>query len=377
MITSYFYKDVRPTGGWTFSKIPLDSINLFVGPSGSGKSRLLNTIFNLSRYLVAGGGVTSGHWELDIDTGQYAYRWLFRINNEQDESYVEEERLDRLDRNQGGWTTIVDRNKLSFMYNNSTLPKLEKGKSSITLLREEDLIKPFYDSFSRIFRRNFHEEGLADARSVQNISHDIIQQIRSRQDGGEPSLNEFAVGTKLYILKECFPTKYETIVTTYREVFPSITDCDIKIQKHPDIRIEPEGFFPIFCIREKGVDSWLPLQELSSGMQKVLLIISDVLTLPKGSIYLIDEYENSLGVNAIDFLPTFLQQYGSHLQFFITTHHPYLINSMPIKLWRIFQRIGSQVTIRPGHEIEERYGKSKQKAFIQLINDPIYTGDAL
>ena len=108
-------------------------------------------------------------------------------------------------------------------------------------------------------------------------------------------------------------------------------------------------------------------------MQKVLLIIADIITLPKGSIYIIDEYENSLGINAIDFLPEFLDAHGTDIQFLITTHHPYLINSMPMKKWRVFHRNGSRVSIKDGAEFEEKYGKSKQKAFVQLINDPFYT----
>ncbi len=110
-------------------------------------------------------------------------------------------------------------------------------------------------------------------------------------------------------------------------------------------------------------------------MQKVLLIITDILTLPAGSIYIIDEYENSLGVNAIDFLPQFLMDHGESVQFIITTHHPYLINNMPINSWRIFHRVGSVVSIKQGSEFQQKFGVSKQQAFIQLLNDPFYSGN--
>ena len=108
-------------------------------------------------------------------------------------------------------------------------------------------------------------------------------------------------------------------------------------------------------------------------MQKVLLLLTDITTLIDNSIYMIDEYENSLGVNAIDFLPDFLAEYSGSNQFLITTHHPYLINNMPINNWRIFHQTGSDVIIKDGAEIAERYGKSKQQAFIQLLNDPYYS----
>ncbi len=88
---------------------------------------------------------------------------------------------------------------------------------------------------------------------------------------------------------------------------------------------------------------------------------------------MIDEYENSLGINAIDFLPQFILDNGKDIQFFITTHHPYLINQMPIKDWLVFHREGSTVKNKSGIELEGLYGKSKQQAFVQLINDPFYS----
>ncbi len=87
---------------------------------------------------------------------------------------------------------------------------------------------------------------------------------------------------------------------------------------------------------------------------------------------MIDEYENSLGVNAIDFLPSMLLEYKSNEQFFITSHHPYLINQMPISSWYVLHREGAIVEIKFGEELEKRYGKSKQQAFIQLMNDSFY-----
>ena len=39
---------------WKFNKIHLQNINLIVGDSGAGKTRLLNTIFNLGTYVAQG-----------------------------------------------------------------------------------------------------------------------------------------------------------------------------------------------------------------------------------------------------------------------------------------------------------------------------------
>ncbi len=127
----------------------------------------------------------------------------------------------------------------------------------------------------------------------------------------------------MFLFKNFFPNIYEQAIRLFREVFPSVEDADVRFAQNMNIPLRPEGSLPIFTVKEKGIKKWLPLSELSSGMQKVLLIISDVLSLPRGSIYIIDEYENSLGVNAIDFLPQFLIDYGAENQFFVTYQHTF------------------------------------------------------
>jgi predicted ATPase len=129
---------------------------------------------------------------------------------------------------------------------------------------------------------------------------------------------------------------------------------------------------PVLVIREQESQQWVPVNELSSGMQKVLLILTDLFILPNHSIYIIDEYENSLGINAINFFPDFLLEFDKSIQFLITSHHPYIINQIPVKNWHVLHRDGTKVTIQQGDNVVARYGQSRQQAFIQLLNDPFY-----
>jgi len=130
---------------------------------------------------------------------------------------------------------------------------------------------------------------------------------------------------------------------------------------------------PLALVRERGVPKATQIGDIASGMLKVLLILTDVIASPDGIVYMIDEYENSLGVNAINFLPTFLLEHGGRRQFFVTSHHPFLINAIPIEDWFVFKREGLRIHIAPGARLREKYGRSKQQHFIQLMNDPIYT----
>ena len=169
-----------------------------------------------------------------------------------------------------------------------------------------------------------------------------------------------------------FKDEFTGLIKQYKFVFPFITDIEVKefSELHPTSQLS--GMIPVLCIKEKNVNHWIEYKDLSSGMQKVLLILTDAMLLPDGGIYLIDEYENSLGINAIDFFPTFLLSEDNPHQFIITSHHPYLINKIPTSNWYVFHRDGLNISIMYGKQLVEKFGKSKQQAFLQLINDPFY-----
>jgi hypothetical protein len=87
-------------------------------------------------------------------------------------------------------------------------------------------------------------------------------------------------------------------------------------------------------------------------------------------VFLIDEFENSLGVNCLDDLTTALVSHERDLQFIITSHHPYIINNISYSNWKIITRDGGVVT---AHDADEfNLGKSKHQAFTQLINLDAY-----
>jgi predicted ATPase len=77
-------------------------------------------------------------------------------------------------------------------------------------------------------------------------------------------------------------------------------------------------------IREKGIDHWIDERQISAGMLRTLYHINEIFLGTSGSVILIDEFENSLGVNCIDDLTSELLINKRDLQFVITSHHPYI-----------------------------------------------------
>jgi AAA15 family ATPase/GTPase len=376
MITSFSYKGLQ-NEPWEFEETSLGKVNLLVGASGSGKTRFLNTVFNISTSAVKGEPFRLGEWTITVETKEYEYKWEYKgERDEKGTNFISREAISRKLLNSDGQAeNVIDRTRELFLFLGQKLPKLQMDRLSVTLLKEEESIRPLYETFTKVQRRNFHDEGLQAALALQPLLPKTIIEVRTE---GLSRLfsQENALSAKMYLMKENHRDLYDLAVETFIQVFPSIRECDIQLlEKEPIFKIPSGGIVPVFAIKEKGVNKWIALHELSSGMQKVLLIVTDILTLPEGSIYIIDEYENSLGVNAIDFLPQFIMDHGESIQFLITTHHPYLINNMPMNCWRVFRRAGSKVSLKQGAELKSKYGASKQEAFIQLLNDPFYSGN--
>jgi hypothetical protein len=282
---------------------------------------------------------------------------------------------------------LVDRNSKEFWFRGGRIPLLSPNQTSIFLLREEPEIKQLFETlYSHVTRRRFFSDEMGKQSTLQVLNKGVVQNYLSATDKrsalmGPPPLG-FTVSAKLYLLSEGQDEAYsrqafKRIKDWFETVFPSVVDLQVRdnARLNRDEPITPEGFSPMVCVREKGVDDWIPYPELSSGMQKVLLILTDLETLPEGTVYLLDEYENSLGVNAINFLPDYLAQVGTTFQLFITSHHPYLISRVDPHHWYVFSRNGSNVSIRAGDETARLYGASRQDAFLQLIDDPFYSGD--
>lgn len=352
---------------WKINKVAFQKTNLIVGDSGTGKTRLMNTIFNLGTY-VAQRKINGGQsqWKILIEANKNKYHWSITTDAEDDDTVIQHETLYFND------NLILERNGLETTLQGVPLHKLPRNEISISALREDDLLKPLYDGFSSIMRRKFFTDVLEENSKAYVVNQQLLdKKIGVKKDLFELYKMDLTLNPKLNLLSSYFPEIYEKIIIYYKDAFPFISDIKILDSS----KTSPLGFAgsPVFCIREASVDKWIPLEELSSGMQKVLLILTDIFTLPTESIYMIDEYENSLGVNAINVLPSLLFSEDIDSQIFITSHHPYIISKFPVANWYVAHRKGPDVKFSYGEELIKKYNVSSQDKYIQLLNDPIYS----
>lgn len=373
-IIDYQYKG-QETNPMDYSKVHLGKFNLLVGDTGSGKSRFLNTITNLAKFITQEKSeIKTGKWDISFCVNKNIFNWILTIKLDHNEPLVSYEKLTLL--NDDNEIVYLERTKNKFTYLGKDLPLISREYTSIQLLKDEPKIFDIFNGFNKIIDRRFDSDTLKDATVLNVINPIDFKDINEVNINKYIFSNRFNINSKLYILEKVIPSRFKEITDVYKEIFPFITEVEICDFSNVNKSYRAPGITPVFRIKEKYIPDKIDLTQLSSGMKKVLIILTDIALMDEESIYIIDEYENSLGISAIDFLPDYLLEKENLCQMIITSHHPYLINNFPVKYWYLFSRNGLKINIIPGSTLEKKYSKSRQESFFQLINDPLYTSDS-
>lgn len=359
---------------WGFKEITFFDLTLLVGVSGVGKTQILRSIYSL-KHIANGSSENGVKWRGKFNTLKgNQYIWSGEFENIKSKSEFLEEFLnsdneiakpkiisEKLELN---GSLIINRTLDSFVFNEKEMPKLNSNESSIHILKEEELIKEIYDSFKLIiFRDHTQKENIRFSNlSIEKLKNkfDSFQKIK------ESDLDTFH---KLALIYDVSKETFNDIKYRFIDVFPQVED--VKIEPIRDDEFSNFVFeATVIQIKEEGVQKWIPQNRMSSGMLRTLLHISEMYLWNEGTVILIDEFENSLGLNCIDVLTEDLVYADSNIQFIATSHHPYIINKIPYEYWKIVNRKGSDIKTFDAKESE--LGKSHHDRFMNLINHPFY-----
>ena len=368
-ITAFSLVDgVGPTA-WSLQRCEFRPyVNLIVGASGVGKTKLLNGLFNVGMFAAQDSMLGPGTISTSFVIDETQYEWnLVIVRAKSGQSSIAKEVL----RSTAG-EVLIERDEIKTWFNGEPMPRLPSDRSALRILREEDAIRPIVNGFASIRRRSFAGDELDRARAIQPIAPNIIEACRAGAKISSLYATTLSLSGVVRILSEFYKDDYRLLMEQFKRVFPTVED--IRIVEAQNIGLGTIGSAPLLLMKEHGVANATPIMEWSAGMLKVLLLVADVVTQPRPSIYMIDEYENSLGVNAIDFFPGLINELGEGVQFFITSHHPMLINAIPINDWVVLGRSGCNVRALYGGLLKERYGVSHHEQYVKLLNDPFYKG---
>lgn len=361
---------------WKFDKIQFFDLTLLVGISGVGKTQILRSIYDLKR--IANGSSENGiEWEVEFQTlNGNTYIWKGEFENIKSEGdsllniidfdsdstkpkIITEELFDKSNNK-----FVIKRNTESFLFNDKEMPKLASNESSINILKEEKLVEDIYRAFKLIILRDHtQKEGVRfSGLSIKKLKekYDTFEKIK------DSDLDTFH---KLALIYDISRSTFNEIKNRFIEVFQQIEDLKVEpIQEHEFSNFVFEA--SVIQIKEKGVNKWIPHNRISSGMLRTLLHIAEMYLWNTGTVVLIDEFENSLGINCINVLTEDIMYENYDIQFIATSHHPYIINKIPYDYWKIVTRKGGQIITFDANKFD--FGKSHHDRFMNLINHSLF-----
>ncbi|MCY1083475.1 AAA family ATPase [Archangium lansingense] len=373
-LKSLTFEDKRT--GWRLENLRLDRFNLLVGASGVGKTRILRaiqTVRNLGRGVDEPYPKQGVRFDVRFEHEERDYAWQFDSAArdlapgedeegdplEDSSSVVLSERLHISDEG-----LLVERNQDRFLFRSTELPTLNRSSSALQLL-DEPSIHHLRQAFAEYFSSAMGAQG----------STEIVNTTPGPVAKGFPTLESFRGLTglhpvvKAFILQEGSAERFERFKQLFIDIFPTVEDVRVDRRATMGLGRRIREYLS-FKLKERGVPTWIEARDISSGMARTLNHLVDLMLAPAGTVFLIDEFENSLGVNCMGPLTDFILSRADDLQFIITSHHPYIINNIPKSYWKLVRRKGSTVRVTPASEIPALQGPSAQDDFIRLINSP-------
>lgn len=363
-ILSLTYRNKKT--GWNVKDLSMNALTLLVGASGVGKTQILRAIMDLSN-IVRGKSSNGIEWSVSFKQNGISYQWegAFTTMAEGPADLmhrnapvpVEYERVFRIN---GKKDVLIERNSEELRLNGKTTVKLEPEKSAISLLREEADIAPIYKGFRQIYSVKNQNSGVRI--SPLHVTEDTI----IRDADVVRRLPNLTTVEQLFLLYKHNLSEFDDVKQRFIDIFPFVEDVSFTMA-----RLFDDTSFPMLLIKEKGVEEWISQDCISSGMFSTLSHLTTLTLAYDGDVILVDEFENSLGVNCIEDVAEMVLHPERDLQFVITSHHPYVINNIDYSRWKIVTRRGSDVTVHTADELH--LGEhSKHDAFMQLIQTEAY-----
>ena len=395
--------------GWKLNPVQFSDLNLLVGVSGVGKTKILKAILKI-KAIAKGFHYRGVKWSIRFLTiDQVEYQWegefdfgntenqrqnvdksesrFFKVAPEEDERNFPKIIYESLSHNKKESPLSIQRKQETITFNNeNVIVKLSQKQSLISLFNGEEDVKILSKEFNLIkisqaalFEDDAFSTDEGDENSLSGFNgfnrngalfkkvnfEDYQKCSKDLSDSEILSLiqNErISIKGKLVLSAYFIPKYFREITTKFKEIFPSIEE--IETYKYQSINIDELILDIVF--KEKHSERSIFQDEVSSGMLKTLLHLSELYFSLPGSMILIDEFENSLGVNCLDAVTEDINDSPNQLQFIITSHHPYVINNIRPSHWKIVTRQGGNVTVKSAEDFH--IAKSRQKAYIDLIN---------
>ncbi|MBY7806734.1 ATP-binding protein [Vibrio fluvialis] len=360
--------------GIVINDVKFSRLNVLVGVSGAGKTTIISALKTLVR--VAEGNPASGlEWSITFldDLGRKIV-WAGKTSKKMEitpqgvGARIIEEQLTIDDK------SVIDSSEQGLFYNGSKLPKLDDMKSLFSHLKNETEIKSIHASLSSSIIIDVDSLDFSPSHRTLINKENYIEEISSFKrnfDIKKFSYQHREIGCKekIYYAHEFDKDAFNDFQDTYISIFNQVRRIEPRIVRTMEAA-SAEAHRMLMINLELVNGNKVSQSKISSGMFKTMMILAELYFGSNNSPIIIDEIENSLGVNC---LPEILSQLNeAENQVIITSHHPRVINEIPVRFWNIVSRKpdGSVVT----QAAESILPSGRHEAFIQLLNSPEYRG---
>lgn len=352
-----------------------DNMNLLVGLSGAGKTQILQAIEGVMRTSVgAAARVKPFNASVVFEIGEDSFEWKVRMKKSDSpkDNFIDVGQKKSFSGYVFEYERLVMNNELIFERSQNVLTmkgydRLPVPNGNISVLEQYRGVGDLYEIVYNIINMSSMdiEYDVRNSIGKEEFDEFIVElesKVGSFGHSNNPLINLIPTICRLQHIKENQHELYNVILASIQDIFNEIDEVDVVYDASKN------GYVMSISVYEKQ----LLQDDISNGMLKTIHHIINLYTLPKGSVVLIDEFENGLGVNCIDVLSELLINERDDLQFIITSHHPKIINGINKEDWKIIEREGSVIK----NYTYEQYGigHSQHDAYFNLLSKWEYEG---
>lgn len=366
-IQSLYFKNGKL--GWEVKRIEFQNLNLLVGLSGAGKSQIIRALWYL-RGIALGTPMDNVEWAIHFSIGEDQYEWkgVF-MSSDYDNNYkIKTESL----RVSDGF--YIERRHDGFIYYNEENGGEGSTAASIT---PEGLLFQIYTSHDiklavehfKMMNLRDHTQSQTDAYTdFYNLRHryaSITRRLNAHLNIEELQKSNYNIAERLLIAFKRQTnglTVFKDILEEVCAIFPEIEEW--KIEEQSDANTE--GGHIEYKIKIKGQTRFIPHMHIASGMLRTFNLIADFYLSSSETVFLLDEFENSLGHNCLPNLEDLIIERSIDSQFIMTSHHPDIINKIPKENWLIIERTNGSISNRPATTLP--FSDSHHEPYLILTN---------
>lgn len=357
------------TDNVTIERIDFDKINLLVGVSGAGKTTILRVISDYIDIVRKSKSINSAsqftmNFTISKDTVLNTYEWQIKtiksslVGNltEGATGYIVER--ETLCCN-GEDILFRERNKPMQIKGYSSIPQTPLEKSAIAVFQDDDVFKEIKSAFAPVIGLEEHKDAYM---YVSKLFFSVLEKTTNEDFVFFESILNLSIMplvSRLAVAEKFFPEAYKEYRCKVREIFPYVDDIEIE-------QTEKGQKYFVCLYLENGAR--VEQDKISSGILKTMNILSYVFFNMNDAIIFFDEIENSLGVNCLDdVMESVVEGVDTHNgQAFLTSHHPYVINTIDSSKWKVVSQEKGYITTKNASEYG--IGIGNRDKFFELMN---------